>query len=166
MLHSDIFLGSVSAQGCSGDLGSGREGRRSQGVQIRSPDNSFHSPSVSRYFEKIDFLTPKWPKNGYVSKGLCSGPFLGPLLGWISAKGCSGDPGSGRGVRGSQETQIRSPDLSFHSPSVSRYFEKIDFMTPKWPKNGYVAKVLLYTPLFDPFWGTISAQGCSEDPSS
>ena len=36
-------------------------GCMSQGLQIRSPDLSLHSPSVSRYFEKIDFLATKWP---------------------------------------------------------------------------------------------------------
>ena len=131
-----LLMGWISAQGCSGDPGSGRGVRGSQGLQIRSPDISLHSPSVWRYFEKIDFLAPKWPQNGQVPKGLLSGPLLGPFMGWISAQGCSGDPGSGRGVRGSQGLQIRSSDFSLHSPSVSRYFEKFDFLTPKWPRNG------------------------------
>ena len=82
-----------------------------------------NSPSISRYFENRDFFDP-------VPLPSCARyrpfwPLLGPYLGL----GGELAPGVSTGFWGSQGVYFCQTSSSFDSPPVSRYFQKVVFLT-------------------------------------
>ena len=98
------------------------------GLHFTPPGIPIDSPSIPRYFRKIDFFEPEG-RNFSVPPGQKVGTIT--KSGRIPAQRYSQPPSPIPAIRGPLGLHFAPPDIPFDSPSVFRYFRKIDFSAPK-----------------------------------
>ena len=107
----------------------------SKGLQIRSPDTSFHSPSILRYFEKKSIFDPEVVEKWLSPQGRFLWTHFRPPSGPRSAVGTFRQIEELRRLR----VSIEVPAHLLRFPISFAIFKKSNFLPPKSPQNGLKA---------------------------